>query len=283
MDIDSNTKCYEFQSMDFDHGVLDGVVDCTYVIHLEGNGRLEHIHAEINRIPTTKKVFVVKNKGYKKCEKKLIDQAPYQDLTDAFLQCLKHAKSKRYQNVLILEDDFILDDKLKDPKHVANIERFIRGNQDKAFVYFIGVLPIVAYPTADITTYRTLKSLTMHSVIYSEKAIQQYDTLALEYKHWDVIVDKSIRYKYMYYTPLCYQTFPQTENRKSWGEKDGTTLIKTIKDGYIRAFGMDESPKMGFVFLYILSNIVFFVGVFLVVFLLYKVARIGRKTRGRVR
>jgi hypothetical protein len=269
--------------MDFDHGVLDGVVDCTYVIHLEGNGRLEHIHAEINRIPTTKKVFVVKNKGYKKCEKKLIDQAPYQDLTDAFLQCLKHAKSKRYQNVLILEDDFILDDKLKDPKHVANIERFIRGNQDKAFVYFIGVLPIVAYPTADITTYRTLKSLTMHSVIYSEKAIQQYDTLALEYKHWDVIVDKSIRYKYMYYTPLCYQTFPQTENRKSWGEKDGTTLIKTIKDGYIRAFGMDESPKMGFVFLYILSNIVFFVGVFLVVFLLYKVARIGRKTRGRVR
>jgi hypothetical protein len=283
MDIDSNTKCYDFQSVDFHHGVLDGVVDCTYVIHLEGNGRLEHIHQEINRITPTKKVFVVKNKGYKKCEKKIIEQASYQDLTDAFLQCLKHAKSNRYKNVLILEDDFILDEKLNDPNHVANMERFVHGNQDKAFVYFIGVLPIVSYPTTYMTTYRALKSLTMHSVIYSEKVIQHYDRLKWDHKHWDVIVDKSIQHKYMYYTPLCYQTFPQTENRKSWGEKDGTSLIKTIKDGYIRAFGMDESPKMGFVFMYILTNVLFFVGVFLVVFVIYKVARIGRKTRGRVR
>ena len=257
MDIDSNTDCYNFKEIDFEKGVFDETIDCTYIIHLVGNGRLNRIYDEINKTNTTKKIIIAMNKGYKKCNKKLIEQQPYQDLTDAFLQCMKNAKSKGFKNILILEDDFIFDDKLKDKTHVTNINKFIKSKKNDEYVYYIGVIPIITYPTTYLHTFNVVKSLTMHSVIYSEQIIQNYDKLDLSYKHWDVIIDKNIRNKYAYYTPLCYQTFPETENRKTWAEKDNATIINEVKTKFIKAFNMDKTPINGFLFCYYFSFFLF--------------------------
>jgi hypothetical protein len=123
MDINNNTYCYHFTEINFKSGVFDETIDCTYIIHLIDNGRLQHIYSEINKISTTKKIIILMNKGYKKCKKKLIEQQTYQDLTDAFLQCLKHAKSKGHKNILILEDDFIFDNKLMNKHHITPTEK----------------------------------------------------------------------------------------------------------------------------------------------------------------
>ena len=74
------------------------------------------------------------------------------------------------------------------------------------------MIPIIIYPSTNFYTYNAVKTLTMHSVIYSETIINNYDKLNLEYKHWDVIIDKNVKNKYLYYMPLCYQTFPETES-----------------------------------------------------------------------
>ena len=210
------------------------------------------------------------NKGYKKCKKKLIEQQTYQDLTDAFLQCLKDAKSKGYKNILILEDDFIFDNKLMNKHHINNINNFIKTKNDE-YVYFIGFIPIIIYPTIDLHTINVVKSLTMHSVIYSEKLIQNYEKLDLSYKHWDVIIEKNIKNKYAYYIPLCYQLFPETENKKTWSEKDNNDIVNKIKNIVIQFFNMDKTPYNGFMFCYFFA---YFLFVFFFIFILCLITNI---------
>ena len=279
MNLHENSKCYTFKELNFDRGVLDDIVDCTYIIHLEGNGRLDHIHKELKQVQPTKKVVIMFNKGFKKCKKQLIEQVSYQDLTDAFLQCFKNAKQNHYKNILILEDDFIFDPKIKDPFHVKNIHRFIKARQDEAFIYYIGVLPLIIYPTTDLYSYNALKTLTMHSVIYSEKVIQNYDSLNLEGKHWDVIMDQNITNRYLYFKPLCYQTFPETENKQTWFEKDGNRIISYVKNVFIKLFKMDIDPTIGFCFFYMFSFFLFFMLFFAFLFLLLFI--FFKKKRGK--
>ena len=278
MDVDANTKCYEFKFINYEKGIFDETIDCTYIIHLENNGRLEHIHNQLKEFKPTKKICILFNPGYKKCNKKLIEQQSYQDLTDAFLQCFKNATKNGFKNILILEDDFIFSEEIKKEEHHKNINRFLISKKDEEYVYYLGCIPILISPTATPTTtipifstYRSIKSLTMHSVIYSEKCIQNATTnaaLKTEHKHWDVIIEKSIKNRYLYHKPLCYQTFPETENKKTWHEKDNFMIISSIKDSTIKALELNKHPEPGFTILYSIAKIIFlflFLGVLLCV------------------
>ena len=51
--------CYNFKKLEFNQGLLDNCIDVTYIIHLEGNGRLEHIYEQLNKFHITKKVFIL--------------------------------------------------------------------------------------------------------------------------------------------------------------------------------------------------------------------------------
>ena len=269
MDIDYNTKCYTFKTINFDKGLLDETVDCTYIIHLENNGRLDHVYSELNKFKPTKKACIVFNKGFKHCNKKLIEQVSYQDLTDAFLQCFKNAKTNGYKNILILEDDFIFNEEIRQTYHINNINRFIKTNKDKEFVYHLGLIPILAYPTLDFCTYKSIKSLTMHAAIYSEMCINNLDRLKLEHKHWDVIVENSVYDRYFYYKPLCYQTFPETENSKSWHEKDRTAIIGMIKNYAINISNLNNAPEPGFTIAYCFAKLLCFLFVVCIGFIVF--------------
>lgn len=271
MDVGKNTKCYRFESMSFEHGIYDDFVDCTYIIHLEGNGRKERVLKEIRKTPITRTTIILNNKGYRGCEKTLIEQAPYNDLTDAFLQCFKHAKENGHKNILVLEDDFIFDAKIKDPENINRVSRFVQSKAGEEFVYFIGAMPIVLFPTSDFHNYRAVKTMTTHSIIYSEKLIQRWETLNLEHKHWDVIIDKNVPNRYIFEKPLCYQTFPETENKKTWSEKDFSPVIGWFKNGFIRAFGMDVDPVAGFAFAYAFAKMLPWILVAFVVVLVGRV------------
>jgi hypothetical protein len=269
MDIDYNTKCYNFKKINTDNGLFDKTIDCTYIIHLENNGRLEHIYSEINKVKPTKNIFILFNKGFKKCNKKLIEQVSYQDLSDAFLQCFKHANINNYGNILILEDDFIFNAEINNIEHINNINTFLQKNKDNEFVYHLGLIPIISFPTNDINTYKSIIGLTMHSVIYSKKCIQNINNLELKYKHWDVIIDKNINNKYFYYKPLCYQTFPETENKQSWHEKDNNILFIKFKNSIIQLLNLNNEPEPGFSIIYFFSKIFILLFIFTVFFLLY--------------
>ena len=134
-----NDLCYRFHAINFTKGILDDCIDATYIIYLEGNGRLEHIYEQLNTFHPSKKVFILFNKGYKKCTKqKHIDKPPL-DLVDAFLTVIQDAQNKKYNNILILEDDFIFHNDFLEPSHNKHIIEFVNNNKEKEIVYHLSV------------------------------------------------------------------------------------------------------------------------------------------------
>jgi hypothetical protein len=253
MDIDHNTHCYNIQKQTYRKGFLDASVDATYIIHLKDNGRLDHIQGQLTKYHPTKIVYIVFNDGFKKCNKKLIEQVSYQDLTDAFLQCFQHANDHHYNNILILEDDFIFSPDIKNKNNIKNINYFLNKNKQKEFIYYLGCNPILIFPcTMNAKHYYSYKSCSTHAIIYSKKTREK--KLQLQYKHWDVIIEKSIPHRYLYHQALCYQTYPDTENKASWSEKDNI-IIFNIKQKIITTLWLDKQPQPGFTILYIISKI----------------------------
>ena len=66
---------YSKKEMVYERGFLDNSVDATYIIHLEGNGRLQNIYNQLNQYQPTKKVYIFFNKGYKNCNKNFYNNA----------------------------------------------------------------------------------------------------------------------------------------------------------------------------------------------------------------
>ena len=57
------SSCYTFEQIEYSNGLLD--LDATYIIHLEGNGRIENIKSQLNEYHPTNLVYILYNKGYK--------------------------------------------------------------------------------------------------------------------------------------------------------------------------------------------------------------------------
>ena len=268
MDIENNSKCFTFETLHFGKGIFDDSIDCTYVIHLLQNGRLEHIYDEIKRTIPSKTVVIAKNLGYKKCNKKLIENAPYQDLTDAFLQCFSHAKKNGYKNIMILEDDFIFRQNIE-TSDIEKITNFTKSNTDKEYVLSLGAVPFFIYPSLYSGMYKSKTIYGMHCNIYSQKLIENMDKLDVTEKHWDVIIEKNVKNQYIFYRPICYQTFPETENKKTWTKKDTIPIIGKIKDGFIYGLNLHKTPEPGFTIMYYFAKFLFLFVVGIIVFIIY--------------
>ena len=268
MDIEYNTRCYTFKKKTYTKGFLDESVDATYILHLKDNGRLEDIQNELLKYQPTKTVYIIYNEGFKKCKKKLIEQISYQDLTDAFLQSFKHANEHHYNNILILEDDFMFNSEIREKKHLKSINTFLNEKKHEEFIYYLGCNPVLIRPyTYDFNHYKSYKSCSTHSIVYSKAA--RMKTMNLQLKHWDVIVESSIPNKYLYYKPMCYQIYGDTENKKSWSEKDNI-MIFHIKNFIIKNLYLDKQPEPGFTILYTFSKIIcLLITIILVCFIVY--------------
>jgi hypothetical protein len=113
-----------------------------------------------------------------------------------------------------------------------------------------------------------------HAVIYSKKSRDYVLSHSFnEINDWDVFFMKNYKLnKYLYHEPLCYQTFPETENSKFWGnnsiiDKIGVYIAKFISN---KMLGLNKYPEPGYTILYSLSKILTFLSFFLIVYVLYK-------------
>lgn len=107
----------------------------------------------------------------------------------------------------------MFDNNILEPFHRNNINRFIQSDSD--FVYYIGLLPIILLPY-DYYNYKTILSIGTHSVIYSKKFRDKVKGRRDIINDWDAYL--KLQNGFAYYTPLCYQLFPDTENSKHWGD-----------------------------------------------------------------
>jgi hypothetical protein len=185
-------------------------IDATYVLHLEGNGRLDHVEDQLKRFPITQKTYILFNKGYKNCQKNLHEEIPPVDLVDAFLYTFRHAKEQGYNNILILEDDFIFNETIRDQNVHNHIQSFLKRNANRDFLYCLGCLPYIQLPY-HIYHRRVFTKAGTHAVIYSRELRENIllkDQKAIY--DWDIYTNGYTCF--MYYKPLCYQLFPETEN-----------------------------------------------------------------------
>ena len=257
------SKCYRFEKFIFQKGLLDNCVDATYIIHLEDNGRFESIMNQLDEYHPTKLTYVVFNKGYKNCEKEIYITIPPYDLVDAFLKVFKHANQNNYNNILILEDDFIFHEDIKKKCIQKDICSFIKKQKNKNFIYFLGCIPLLLMPFDYNNHYKILSSAGTHSCIYSKQ--NRIETLKMnqqKIKDWDDY-HRMYSIKYTYYKPLCYQIFPETKNSKHW------TINYKYCQFILIFFNLNNSPEPGYSYFYVLSKILFYLLIIFLILLIY--------------
>ena len=261
-----DSSCYRFEKIEFNNSLLD--IDATYIIHLENNGRLDSVKSQLNEFQPTKLVYILYNKGYKKCNKDAYIDKPPIDLVDAYLYIFKDAQEKNYKNILVLEDDFIFNKKIKDKKVQQHIMNFI--NNKNYDIYALGILPFLqkAY---DNNTNICLIGTGAHALIYSRNCINRIlKEDKRKIKDWDIYtwIKKT---KYMYNEPLCYQLFPKTENQQQWPAFLG---LKNILLYIIKQLKLDSHVEPGFTICYNMSRVLYGLCVILLVWFIVTVFNI---------
>jgi hypothetical protein len=274
--LNHNSKCYEFKYMKFANGLFNKTVDATYVIHLKGNGRYENIMKQLNEYHPSNDVYILLNDGYKKCNKTQNIVYPADDLIDAFFQIFKHAHKQNYDNILILEDDFMFNTEIKNEKHITNINNFLIRKKGEDFIYYIGCIPWLLVPTFyDTNTYVNILSSGMHSVIYSRKnreiCMKRYVNDTNNIRDWDMLNNLYSKNRYTYYKPLCYQLVEDTDNSNNWGKFNKVYeffgyMLKT----FFKFMNLDKSVEPGYSILYIFSKLLFLILVILFVYFIIK-------------
>ena len=254
-------ECIIFDKLIFNSGLLDKSVDATYVINLIGNGRLESCIDQLNEFKPTSIAYIVLNKGYKNCKKDSHVITPPIDIIDVNIKIFKHANENNFKNILILEDDFIFSEKIKKSKVLQSVNNFVSKKTDTSFIYSLGNIPSIIIPvTLNFEHYYGL-FCGNHACIYSRKyrdnVLSRKDLTKL--KDWDMEVNA---FAYMYYEPLCYQIFPETENKQHWGKNIG----RDISEFFIKSTGIDKKTEPGYSIMYALSKILIFIIIPLIFF-----------------
>ena len=258
-------SCYRYSLKTFDKGIFDRGADATYVIHLEGNGRYDGVMKQLEKYHPTKLVYIAFNKGYKNCKKNLKTDLPRYDLIDAFLKVFKHAMAKGYNNILVLEDDFIFNELVLDPVVSGRVNNFIEKRGDASFIYLLGCLTTLQAPF-DMYHNLILISGGTHSVIYSKKFIEE--TLKKDqstFDDWDQYTASHLA-RYSYYTTLCYQTFPLTENKKNWNDPAFKLYLIEMEH---KLLGLDTKPEPGYTIHNIYSKLLFYLYLIIVIYIIY--------------
>jgi len=260
----ADSSCYRFEKLEFNSSLLD--IDATYVLHLENNGRIDSVKSQLNKFQPTKLVYILYNKGYKKCKKDAYINTPQLDIVDAYFYIFKDVYEKNYKNILVLEDDFIFNEKIINKIVQQNIMNFI--NNKNYDIYALGILPIIqrAYNN---TTNICINGGGAHAFIYSRNCINkilQEDKKKI--KDWDKYLQITFR-RYMYFEPLCYQLFSETENQKYW-----ESIFIKITLYVIKLLKLDVQVEPGYSIMYFVSRMLYGICIILLVWLVITVFNI---------
>jgi len=273
-----NNDCYSFElyKHNYNHGIFDSFIDCTYIITIPGSKRIQNIKNQLEKYILTKKIYILYNKTYKKCKKILKIYLPPYDLKDAYFTVMKHSVNQKHNNIIILEDDFILTPDIKNPFIIDEIKYNMNIHKNIPYYYNLGPLPLLFYPNFNLThnSHYGLFSVGSSAVIYNQ--LIQKDILKKEnttVKHWDFFL--SLYYTNSFYNiPLSYQIYEETENQSFWACDNINNYVcqnfNNIIVNFLKLFNLDKNSKDGhdsfyyFIFCvhYILLLLIFFILIF---------------------
>jgi len=283
-----NDKCFNYEKRHYKNGFFDSFVDATYILTMENSKRKLDYENQLKKYIPTKIVYIVVNKGYKKCAKNLVKQQPNYDLIDANLNIMNHSLKNNYENILILEDDFIFNDALIESKIVNEIKDFFNNNKNKNFYFNLGSCPSLFNIIPNKNIYKCILTFTTHGVIYKKNLILEIlndKNIYIKndnYIHIDSYINKYSGY--FYKIPLVFQTFPETENQKFWTTNNILSKITKLQNKYLNIDGSSNNYykiKNGW---YKMYSIIFFfnyllniIGASIILLILYYLYKITMK------
>lgn len=255
-----NNSCYYFEEINYESGFLDESVDVTYIIYLEGNiERLDNINNQLKKFHPTKKVIILHNKGYE-CKNQIRINNSRLDLIDCYITIFKYAKQNGYENILILEDDFIFSDEILSKEIILDLNIFLLNKKKENCIYLLGSLPFILIPYNG-NHYLNILSLGCHSVVYTKKLRDEILSKNQdEIKDWDE--EMMSKKRYTYYKTLCYQLFPETDNSKNWLNYFGhSTILKFI----LKKLELDKKIEPGYSRCLLFSKYILFIIVIIII------------------
>ena len=181
-----------------------------------------------------------------------------------------------YNNVLILEDDFIFVPKIKENNITSYLNTFLKSKEDTNFIYLLGIFPLVIVPY-DLYSYRVFVHGAMHAYITSRK----YRDIILSNKkdfieaiYFERYIN-SHTYAYTYKEYLCVQYVINTENSNNWGRSDKgfsfMDILYLIDKKYIKITNLANQIEPGYSILYYTTKILFWFIIFLIIFISNKI------------
>lgn len=239
--------CYYYKTLQFEKGIFDNIIDCTFILTMENSNR--DPLTKIKETPTSKKVIIQYNKGYKKCKKQLVEQKSHCDLAEAYFTVFKYANKYNMNNILVLEDDFIFNKKINNKEVIENITNLYKENNVNIFQ--LGTLSYFLKPNSifykKYNCFKLIVCHCAHAIIYNKKFrdmfINIYRNNKKKCKHFDTYLNMLYTNDiYTYRYPLAYQLFPETENSKNWVDNYGKLLDKPVKR-LIKYYKLNESTK----------------------------------------
>lgn len=215
------------------------------------------------------------NPGFKKCKKKLYKQSSMYDITDANLHIFKHADKMKYNNILILEDDFLFTSKITNISSQNNVNEFCYLHSDKEFMYLLGCVAVIIFP---YNTYTFKGELVggAHAVIYSRSIRKQISNIPQnDIIDWDMYIGSRFKgKKYLYHEPLINQTFRETENKSNWAHEHNEYvryIYSLIFNIGIYVFGLNNASTVenGFNTIYLLAKLFMLIIILISLYLVY--------------
>ena len=276
--MEENKSCYQFQKRHYENTLFNHV-DATYIIHLKNNGRESNIEQQLSYCQPTPIVYLVENQGYKTCRKTLHEYTPSYDLTDAFLQSFKHAETQDYNNILILEDDYLFKQTPTLQESCNDIDNYINTLGTKKFIYYLGCVPYLQ--STGFTNHNNLYlSSGTHACIYSKELRNHIlqDYVQTDIIDWDVfhIMNLWNYPKYIYYKPLCCQIYQVTENSKHWYNPFGMSNVIKFTHSVTKVNNMVEP---GHTIHYALSKLTYVLILFLLYWFILQSVVLGKKMK----
>ena len=221
---------YYLHQLNTYEGIFDQCIDCVYIITMEkSTDRHNNIEKQLLKSNLHKNTKILFNQGYKQNSKYLnrinsendfkIENSSH-DLFHANLFIHKDAKNNYYENILILEDDFIITNDLSNPEHIKNISEKISSEKKNILILYLGLIPFYSTNIQSSFFHKNILSLGNHAVIYNKN----YTNNILNQNHFIIDIDiynqtliKINLSRLFYFIPLIMQSFPESENKQNWG------------------------------------------------------------------
>ena len=272
-----NQKCYYFEDITLkETGFFDNIIDCCYVLTMENSKRSKNINYRLSIMGyPCKKIRIQYNKGFRNCQKVLKEQKINFDLADSYYNVFLDSVKNKYNNILVLEDDFVFTHSIKNKKIIKDIENLYKNKRVDVFNLGLGFSFINPF-FYKFNCHRLLTSFWTHSIIYNKsyylKFIDDYKNNKMNYDHVDSRLNFFVTPNiYSHKNILCVQSFKDSENIDNWC----LLGIKTnkISSCFIKLLGLDKDyPIQGFKNIRRISyfiNILLYVGIIYLIYLLF--------------